>query len=170
MERGWSRPDEFKEIVEIGAIRVDPLSLDELDALTIFAKPEKNPALSEYFIQLTGITQKEVDEKGMSFAEAIAEFAAWAGNCDLYSYGRDDDVLAKNSQFAGIVLPIKQSRFKNIKEIFEAHGIPVENYMSSTIVRAFGKEPERRGHEAVNDARTILDGLRELSKRINVSP
>ena len=45
------------------------------------------------------------------------------------------------------------------------HGIPAENYMSSTIVRAFGQEPTRQAHTGVDDSRAIADALRLLKLR-----
>ena len=45
-ERGWSGPNECKEIIQIGAISVDGKSLTEEGAFSVFIKPVKNPNLS----------------------------------------------------------------------------------------------------------------------------
>lgn len=166
MERKWSGPGEYKEIVEIGAVLVETEDFSELDTFSVYVKPVKNPKLSELFINLTGISQRTVDEKGIGFPEALQRFFAWSGAHDLYCYGHDGEVLEGNAELITIPFPFERLRFHNIKELFKHHGIPADNYMSSTIVRAFGKEPSRRGHSALNDARTILDGLRLLKEKV----
>lgn len=165
-ERKWSGPGEYKEIVEIGAVKVETENFSGLDTFSIYVKPVKNPKLSELFIDLTGISQKVVDEKGVGFSEALQKFFTWSGADDIYCYGRDGEVLEGNAELLGIHFPFERLRFHNIKELFKQYGIPADNYMSSTIVRVFGKEPSRRGHSALNDARTIVDGLQLLKEKI----
>jgi hypothetical protein len=40
-----------------------------VDRLKLTVKPRLNPVLSQYLIDLTGITQQEVDEEGVDLAE-----------------------------------------------------------------------------------------------------
>ena len=61
MEHNWSRPNEYREIVQIGAILVEVKQFTEIDHINLFVKPNKNPILSEYFTNLTGISQKDID-------------------------------------------------------------------------------------------------------------
>ena len=57
LERGWSRPHEHREVVQIGAVRLDAGNgFAEVDALDVLVRPQRNPVLSEYFVALTGIT------------------------------------------------------------------------------------------------------------------
>ncbi len=165
-ERKWSGPGEHREIVEIGAILADTENYQELDSFTIFVKPKKNPILSEYFIKLTGITQEKVDQEGIDFPLAIKKFSEWAENFHLYCFGSDLKVLQENCELSGIELPFSTEYFHNLRDTFSSYGIASENYMSSTIVEAFGEKPKREGHDALNDARTLLDGLRLLAKKI----
>lgn len=167
-ERNWSEPNEHREIVQIGAVKIRTDDLAELSSFAVFVKPEKNPILSPYFTALTGISQEKIETGGVSFAEAIERFAAWAGGLTMYCWGSDAKVMRANAELAGIIFPFAPSLFCDARAVFREHGVPAENYMSSTIVRAFGREPERRGHDALNDARAIVDGFRELSKRVSV--
>lgn len=169
MERKWSGPGEYKEIVEIGAVLVETENFSELDTFSTYVEPVKNPKLSELFIDLTGISQKIVDEGGIGFPEALKKFFAWSGVYDLYCYGHDGEVLEGNAELLAIPFPFESSRFRNIKELFKQYGVPADSYMSSTIVRAFGKEPLRRGHSALNDARTIVDGLKLLKEKVKLN-
>lgn len=163
-ERNWSGPNEHREIVQIGALRVDSDRLTETDAFDVLVRPRKNPLLSGYFTSLTGITQERIETKGVEFPTAIRQFSLWCEGFPLYSFGRDGEVLEQNCTLVGIVSPIANSRFHNIRDVFQKFGVSTENYTSGTIVQAFGREPVRRAHNSLNDVRTILDGLRELSR------
>lgn len=169
-KRNWSGPNERREIVQIGAVKIRTDDLAELSDFAVFVKPEKNPILSPYFTALTGITQKKIETDGVGFAEAIKRFAAWAGGLTMYCWGGDAEVMRANADLAGIKFQFAPSSFRDARAVFSEHGVPAENYMSSTIVRAFGKEPKRRGHDALNDARAIVDGFRELSKKSEFCP
>ncbi|OHA09436.1 MAG: hypothetical protein A3A44_03625 [Candidatus Sungbacteria bacterium RIFCSPLOWO2_01_FULL_60_25] len=161
-ERKWSGPNEHREIVEIGAIRVNGATLTEGEVFDVFVKPVRNPTLPAFFIKLTGITQEMIERDGIDFPSAINRFAEWSGELPLASWGNDPMVLAENCHLAAIPFPFRPERFFDIRTVFGAGGIRADQYYSSTIVRAFGKEPERRGHSGLNDSRTILDGLRLL--------
>ncbi len=162
--RAWSGPGEHKELVQIGAIRVDAETLAETNAFQVLIRPTINPTLSQYFIDLTGITQQQVDEQGLDVEKAIAHFAHWSGDLPLFCFGTDGQVIAGQCELAGIRNPFALDRFCDIRDTFEARGVPAHQFMSSTIVTAFGHQPERSGHNALNDARSILDGLKLLAK------
>ncbi len=166
LERKWSGPNEYREIVQIGAVKINTANLSSIDIFSVFIKPVKNPLLSDYFTSLTGITQKDVDIGGLSFAEAHEKFYRWSDGLDLYSFGTDGEVLAENCKLFNITPLFEQRRFYVIKEIFKAHGIPADNYMSSTIIEAFGHKKTREGHNALNDALTIVDGLKLLTQKL----
>ena len=166
-ERRWSGPGEHRELVQFGAIRVDTKTLTEIDFFEIFIKPRINPILSPFFIELTGITQKMVDEKGVNFAIAWQRFVKWMGENFAYSFGDNDIVvIQENCKLFNVPLLVKKERFKNICNLFEKYGIYTDQYYSSTIVRAFGKEPRSGAHNALTDARSILDALILLHMRI----
>ena len=164
-ERDWKGPGEYRELVQIGAIRVQAGMLRESDFFNHYIKPRRNPVLSDYFVKLTGITQEMIERDGVDAADAIRQFAAWRGSDAAGSWGDDVEELEENCRLAGIACPIDRARFFDAKEIFTAHGIAADHYMSSTIPRAFGVEPELRGHNALSDARTILQGLQLLRVR-----
>lgn len=159
MGRGWSGKNEYKEIVQIGAIIVDTDTLKEKDHLLLYVKPVKNPQLSEYFTNLTGITQKTVDDKSASLEVALESLNVFAGDRDFYSFGPDAEVIRDNCDLLGIPFLFGIIRFHDIRQTFNAFGVATDGFMSGNIVRAFGEEPKRAGHDGLCDARTILDGL-----------
>lgn len=163
-DRKWLGENEYREIVQIAAIKIDSYTLEESDYFSVFIKPFINPLLSDYFIKLTGITQKIVDEQGSSYTEALNLYTVWCEQFDTYSFGFDDGVLRENCALFGINFPI-MNKFFDIRNIFLDHGIPADKYTSGTIVEAFGKKIERSAHNALNDVRTTLEGLRLLSQK-----
>ena len=166
LQREWSGPNEYREVVQIGAVFVETEEFVELNSFNVFVRPKKNPTLSEYFVTLTGITQEIIHKQAIDFPLALRRLYEWSNSYDIYSFDKDDaDVLRENCRLSGIDFPFEDSRFFDIREIFLKAGIPVEQYSSGSIVEAFGKAITRRPHNALNDARTIVDGLRELSKR-----
>ncbi|MBI3255979.1 MAG: exonuclease domain-containing protein [Candidatus Andersenbacteria bacterium] len=163
--RNWSGPNEYREIVQIAAAKVDGQTLEISDTFVRFVKPVKNPILSEYFINLTGIPQTQVDAEGITYEQALQEFKQWAEDLPNYCYGTDNLVMAENCELIGITFPFLQTQFHDVRKVFQNQGIPAEKYMSSTIVEAFGAKPTRRGHDALNDVKTIIDGLKLLRKK-----
>jgi inhibitor of KinA sporulation pathway (predicted exonuclease) len=163
-ERAWSGPNEYREVVQIGAVRVETEKFEELDAFDMYVRPMKNRTLSDYFISLTGITQEIIDRDGVSFPEALEKFYSWSDGQNLFCFGSDGAVLEENAGFHGIPFSLKRSRFFDIRDVFTERGIPARDFMSSTIPEAFGEKPSRRGHSAIGDARSIVDGLRLLAE------
>lgn len=163
-ERGWSGKGEYREIVQLAAIKVGASRLQEIDSFNVYVKPAKNSKLSDYFINLTGITQAKVDVEGIGFEKAIEKFFAWRGNLAVYCFGDDDVILQNNYELIGIKSPFSRDSFVDIRKVFMANGIDARQYNSGAITKAFGVKPRHRGHNALADVRTILDGLRLLKK------
>ncbi len=156
-ERRWSGPGEYREVIQIGAVKVRDLA--EADSFLAYVKPVKNPILSEYIVNLTGISQTDIEEKGVPFSDAQERFFIWSGGLPICSFGSDAAVLRENSELAGIPFPFNEDTFFDIRVAFRSCGIDTNGYMSSTIPQAFGIAPPPDAHDAVNDARSILVGL-----------
>lgn len=161
-ERDWSGEHEYREIVQIGAVKANAHTLEEVEHVSIFVRPKINPTLSDYFIELTHITQKKVDEKGMSFPNALKVFFAFAKSDLLYAWGSDGRVLEENCKMHNISLLFDKNKLKNIQTVFQSVGIDTRNYQSSTIPKAFGIKPPSEAHNALNDARSIRIALKYM--------
>lgn len=167
MKRNWTGPGEYKETIQIAAILIETSDFSEIDEFQVFIKPVKNLILSDYFIELTHISQQEVDEKGIDFSEALQMFYKWSRSYFLYSFGADHLDLIRNCSFdfVDIEFPFDVSRFFNMRDIFEIFGVSTKGYTSGTIVKAFGEEIKQRPHNAFNDVKTIIEGLKFLKKQ-----
>ena len=165
-DRNWSGENEHREVVQIAAIKVKTSSLQETDHTMQLVKPKIHPKLSEYFINLTGISQDQINRNGVEFRQALKNFSVWVENLDVYSFGRDEEVFQENCELIGISFNLK-NRFFDTRDVFNKYGIPAQDYNSGNITEAFGIKTQRRAHDALNDVRTVLDGLVLLSE-INI--
>src|SRR5580658_9683076 len=93
MASHWLRPGEFKEVVQIGAVRIDGETFTVLDAFDCLVRPRINTELSPYFEGLTGITNADLAARGIDFAEAYVRFAAFVGEEQFAAFGHDEWVL-----------------------------------------------------------------------------
>lgn len=170
--RNWSGQGEHREVVQLGAALVETKGFDELANVRYFVKPTINPVLSQYFINLTHITQEMADQQGIHFSDFLHYFHGLCRDYELYCFDSrvdgsrlfDRDVLLENCQLCGIELPFELERFHNVNEIFHKHGYVVKQ--SGTAPEAFGIKIPARPHDALNDVRGIIIGLKALSERI----
>lgn len=171
MERGWSGEGEYKEVIQIGAVATSLETLSEEDAFSVLIRPVKNPELSAFIVALTGITQEDVDTRGVALGEALGSFAEFIGELPAYSYGRDAVVIEENCRLIGTTYPFKHEQFFNIRPtiepLLEGLGIDIMQYTSGTLIQAFDTAPaaHAHAHDAVNDMRNLLAVLRELQSR-----
>lgn len=71
-------PDFDKEIIEIGAVKVDK-NLKIIDTFNSFITPKRNPKLSKFCRELTTIRQLDIN-RAEPFDVVIREFIDWIGN------------------------------------------------------------------------------------------
>ncbi len=165
--RNWSgringKP-ELKEIVQIGALRIDSLRLEAVsDALDILTFPNIHPRLSQYFTDLTGITNAMLTERGMSFPRGFEQFRAYVQGCALAAFGTDPDVLETNLKLNG--LPSLNLKGFNINAWAQENGHtpPDGSINSGRFARHVGADFTTEEHYAINDVYSILEGLRHL--------
>ncbi|MEX0650325.1 MAG: 3'-5' exonuclease [Candidatus Andersenbacteria bacterium] len=168
-QRGWSEPNEYREVYDIGAVRVEGKDFDTTDTYRQLVTLRLTPSLPEYSRQLTGITQADIDRDGISFAEALRAFNAFTQGYELYNWGTGDPkAIAESCQLKNLSNPF-EGRIHDIRPVFEQHGVPVEKYMSSTIVQYFGKENTRAAHQGLDDAMNIVEALRLLKMQNGLS-
>ena len=60
MARHWLSPGEFKEVVQIGAVKLDAESFALLAEFDQLVRPRVNFPLGPYFEKLTGISSGQV--------------------------------------------------------------------------------------------------------------
>lgn len=166
-ERKWSLSNEHCELVAIGALKVEFKDNDFkiLDKFKILFIPRINKKLSDYFINLTGITNKDIKEKGIDFEIGINIFLDFCDGFDMYSYGNDYHIFEENFNLYKINNFLVKNNFKDIIPFFKLYNINTENYSSGTIHRHFnivlGKE---NVHDPLFDSISIFKTIKYLKK------
>lgn len=165
MEQGFKAPGRYPEIIQIGAMRLDAAAgfsvLEDLEALVI---PRVNPNLSNYIIELTGITQARLDSEGVPFADAQAAFLEFIGDDYLCAFGFDGMVMAKNCMLNDLPVPDVFAREINLKELMIRDGLILKDLNSSDLPGHFGLAPETRRHDALADVRAVARVLGYLRR------
>lgn len=160
-ESRWSAPGQFREIVQIGAVRVDAGNgFAELADFSVLVRPMINPELSDYFVDLTGISSAQVAQSGIELVDALSAFAVFAGRDVILSHGRDDLVIGEDCALKDLDNPFAAADWRDINPPLRA--ITGEALMSSELPAHFGIGPAENAHDALADARGLANTLTHL--------
>jgi inhibitor of KinA sporulation pathway (predicted exonuclease) len=166
LARGWSGPGEFREIVQIGAVRLDTATFEESGALDVIVRPVMNPALSDYFKDLTGLTDDRIRAEGVTLAEGVDRFREFIGVTQLVlANGNDLRVIDWNCRYLEMACTLPPERFRNIRPMLQdllAGADP--NFSSHTLAEAVGEPVTGRAHDGLADARSIAAAFRVLRR------
>jgi inhibitor of KinA sporulation pathway (predicted exonuclease) len=165
MARRWLAPGEFRELVQIGALKLDAATFEPLANFMVLIKPRLNPVLSPYFTALTGITNTMVAASGVDCAEAYNAFVAFCDGAPICAFGRDDHVLRDNLALYGIKGAPPLPPHVNAADTLRAAGIDIRGAHACDIARLCGVAFDGRAHDALADAQSIALGLKALVER-----
>ncbi|HWA88484.1 MAG TPA: 3'-5' exonuclease [Rhizomicrobium sp.] len=164
MAARWSRPGEFTELVQIGAVKIDARTFEEKDAVDLLVKPRLNPVLSAYFIALTGITNEEMASRGIDFVDAYETFRHFAGGAPIVAFGRDDLIFEANLKLYGLSLePLPP--YTNIVPWLTRNGIDPKGKNACDVGPLAGVAFAGQKHNALDDARSVASGIKALVAR-----
>ncbi len=161
-KNGWL-PPQHKEIIQIAAIKIDD-AFNEIERFDVYVKPTLNPKLSDYIIELTGITQQNVDEKGLSYKDALGAFKDFIGDAKCYSYGGDHIIMQENCDLVGIDWTCGAHHF-DILPLYQQAGIDTSSYNSGALYKAVGLNLEGQEHNALFDVISLIETAKHLSNR-----
>ena len=164
MERKWQGPGEFREIVQIGAVCIDAKSFAERASFQVLIRPVLNPVLSDYFVALTRITNERVAEEGLDFEAGIAKFADFIGKRAMFCYGRDDLIIARNSERLGKAMCWPHTNATNLRDWLTDVGVKLSGVSSGQLAKHVGSVSQGMIHDALVDARSLAEAVRYLVK------
>lgn len=167
-QRWWSGPGEEMEIVQIGALKVrDDEALTETETLDVLVTPKINPQLSDYFVQLTGITQDRLDADGIGFVESLEALRDFLGGiAKVYSWGTDIRILERNCGLNGVDFPFDEAMFADARELLSRTvDAKLDKVNSSQLPAAMGFPPPGAAHQGLGDCRCIAETFRILRKQ-----
>ncbi len=168
MAHRWSRPGEFAELVQIGAVRVNRETFAIEAGMDVLVRPRINPVLSDYFVALTGIANEDLARRGVDFVEAYRDFLTFAQGGMTLAFGADNLVFEDNLRLYGLRAPAP--RFVNLRPWFDANGVPTARLHSCDVGPTLGVAFEGRRHNALADTKSLIAGIRVLLQRGAKSP
>ena len=170
MAHRWLRPGEFKEIVQIGAVKVDAVTMRIVSEFDAFVRPRINTALSPYFEKLTGISNDTLNARGVDLADALARFAVFCGRDMTSAFGRDDLVIGENVRLYGLRDTGLPPAFIDLRSWFRFNGLDSRGLHSCDVGPKLGVPFEGHTHNALADSRSLAAGAGVLVARGAPSP
>ncbi|SMX43054.1 3'-5' exonuclease [Actibacterium lipolyticum] len=172
-QRFWCGPfDPDPVIAQIGLVK---LGLGDgfpiLETLRIFVKPMDRQGqpmgLDPFFTKLTGITDEQIDEHGVSLADALEETERFSSGAQFWSWGKDElNMMAISCYIEGISPVIPANRFENACNLLLAAGMPYDDLKktrSTSLAAYYGIDlPQAKDHDALSDALSVTHVLRHL--------
>jgi 3'-5' exoribonuclease 1 len=152
-------PRHQMETIEIGAVMVVRETLEIVDEFQTFIKPVRHPILTKFCLELTSITQSQVDT-APDFTTVMSTWQTWLSKFDRAIFGSwgeyDRTQFQQDSKHHQIDLPYPvSSNHINLKEIFStAQGLNKRYGMAQALDLA--KIPlTGTHHRGIDDARNI---------------
>lgn len=151
-----SVPRDQMEIIEIGAVMVDSATLQPLDEFQAFVRPVRTPLLTEFCVELTGITQAKVDA-APKFPDVLHDLVAWANAFNEYvfcSWGAyDRSQLKQDCDHHGVDYPLGAQHINLKAEFAEITGRRPMGVIGA--LRRVGLTFSGSHHRGIDDARNI---------------
>lgn len=157
-------PHFFSEIIEVGGIVVNPKSLTTLREYQTLVKPVLFPQLSEFCMELTSITQADV-QQGIAFSAMVDALKAYSQQyqaifCSLGQYDRNQ--LFRQCRHFQVDYPFSAEHI-NLKEAHSQFYQVKRMGMKGALY--YHKLPlEGTHHRGIDDARNIT---KIVKKRIS---
>lgn len=164
MARRWMAPGEYKEILQIGAVKVSD-KFEPIESLNLLVRPRLNPVLSDFIQRLTGVTNAMLDERSVDFTEAYCSFASFAGSLPIIAFGRDDLVLHDNLRLYGLKDMPAMPRFLDLRGWLVENGIDIRGMHACDVGPAAGVPFDGHTHDGLCDALSVAAGIKALMAR-----
>lgn len=170
MARRWSGKAEHTEVVQIGAVKIDIQSLKPVDEFEILVCPRVNPELSDYLVNLTGISRERLRARGVDYVTAHRAFLGFVGDGIIAAWGRDDLILETNLKLYGFLGALPIPPYVNVVPMFQAFGIDTAGKHACDAAGLAGATFEGRAHDGLADAHGVALAVRMLVERGAANP
>ncbi|MEG3620275.1 3'-5' exonuclease [Magnetovibrio sp. PR-2] len=165
LESNLTQPGRYPEIIQIGAVKLDIADgFRETGSFMRYIRPKVNPELSDYIIELTGITQNAIDEQGKPFPEVLSAFVEFIEDdfAVLMPYGVDGEIVARNCALNDIQVPDVFKKERDLRQFLLDLELVDNSQVSSDLPRYFGLPDEELSHDALGDSRSLANVIRHL--------
>ncbi len=154
---------EEMEIIEIGAVVVDLITQSVVAEFQRYIKPFVHPTLTPFCLELTGITQTQVDT-GMPAAAAFADLSAfmtpYMKSLSWCSWGNyDKEHFAMDSARIGVSNPLSTDTIAhtNLKAVFSRMTPNKKRVGLKVAVARIDFDWVGRHHSGLDDARNVAN-------------
>lgn len=160
-DRNSANPEEIPrqemETIEIGALLLDAKRLSTVSEFNTFIRPVRHPKLTEFCMQLTTISQTEV-EQAPRYPEAIAKFQQWLAPYSNYlfcSWGDYDKTqLQQDSTYHHLNFPLAAPHLNIKKQFTQAQQLP-KRYGMDRALQLAGLNLIGTHHRGIDDVRNM---------------
>lgn len=150
------------EIIEIGAVIANKQTGEIIDEFQSFIRPVINPVLTEFCLDLTTISQEDVDNAD-EFIEVYNKFMAWLGQHDVSEWGSwgnyDKNIWQRHLVWHNKYLTGAFKKHHNLKDKFrESYGLKLSVGLGKALFHAnlrFDGTPHRGIDDALNIVRLL---------------
>ncbi|AWL11808.1 hypothetical protein HMF8227_01330 [Saliniradius amylolyticus] len=165
-ERNWRGPGEHREVIQLAALKIDYISegIQIEQSFNELVCPAINPTLSDYIVDLTGITQHALENHGVDYASALKAFHQFTeqGQLRCFCWGKDDEVLMENARLLSLPQPEFGGGFENLMDVFNRAGIAVNDVCSGDLHKVFQLPLKGEAHNALHDVRSMAVSLEHI--------
>lgn len=148
-------------------MKIDLVSRQTVDSVSLLVKPAINPVLSDYIKALTGISQDDLDTVGIPFQDAFDLLDRLCAAEAVWVYGRTDlevlnENLILNHMPTGLV---ERWKVLDIAPHYRAVGIDTNSTYTSDLARLLGVDLSGAAHNALADAQSLAQASLMLVDR-----
>lgn len=145
-------------IIEIAAVLV------ETDKVTMFSSLiNTGSSLNEEIMDLTGITNQDLIEKGKPIEEVLLEFLDFLGDQLVVGYGVAFDIEFLNKALEKMGKSAISNQIVDLRRLVKKENMFLANYKLETVLNAYGID-KKVPHRALADSKLIY----ELSTKVNL--
>ena len=119
---------------------------------------------SDFFVELTNITDEIIKKSSINFPEALKKFVAFCKDYPILTFDNDYNVFLQNFEFHNITNPFKTS-FIRVKPLLKDFGIDANKYSSGTLYKAVGLNLTGHVHNALHDVRSMSQAMHVLEQK-----
>ncbi|KAK3909008.1 ERI1 exoribonuclease 3 [Frankliniella fusca] len=164
------------EIIEFPCLKIDSSTFETLDTFHAYIRPVRNPILTPFCVNLTGICQEMVDGQ-LPFPEVLQMFLRWVKNSDIVLQGPHvnsalvtcgdwdlSKMLPDQCALVGIATPSEMKSWINIKKSF-LHSTGLFPHGIKDMLSQLNLQHEGRLHSGIDDCKNIVKIMRSIAER-----
>lgn len=166
MRRGTPRPtsDDTRQIVQIAAIIYDDSTGREYTSFDQLVTPIYQKRLPKFFIELTEISQHDVDRCGRPFSQVFDDFRSFCEDYEVRTFHKDEEVLRQNCAYINKQWLFSKP-FIQVKKLLPKWSVDPDAYSSGTLYKAAGLDMQGHVHNALHDVRSMAAAVHTLERK-----